>query len=59
MNKNRSNDLKIDYKSPFNLMELTGKDLDFEKFEEFEGFLNEMNLWTYHFHFFLLFFIIL
>jgi hypothetical protein len=44
MNKNRSNDLKIDYKSPFNLMELIGKDLDFEKFEEFEGFLNEMNL---------------
>jgi len=47
MNKNWSNDLKIDCKPPFNLMELIEKDLDFEEFEEFEAFLNEMNSWTY------------
>lgn len=47
MNKNWSNDLKIGCKKPFNWMELIEKKLDFEKFEEFEAFFNEMNLWTY------------
>ncbi len=28
-------------------MEIIEKDLDFEEFEEFEGFFNEIKLWTY------------
>ncbi len=39
MIKNWPNDLRIDYKPLFNLVEFIEKDLDFEKLEKFESSL--------------------
>lgn len=43
MNKNWPNDLRIDYKPPFNLLKLIEKDFDFEELEKFESFLEIEN----------------
>jgi hypothetical protein len=42
VSKNWRNDLRIDYKSPFNLLELIEKDLNFEELEKFESSLEHI-----------------
>jgi hypothetical protein len=44
VNKNWPNDLRIDYKPPFNLLKLIEKDFDFEELEKFESFLENDEL---------------